>query len=275
MMQLLITCDDCGLSQGINEVTRDHFQQGMVSSASIMTTWAEGRKHAFELLSQEPNLELGLHLNLTEGKPLTEALQKSEVTRRSGVFRNRLLLMPLAIFPPVELTNLVRAELRAQIEVFLETGLPLAHLTTHMHFHIFPSLRKIVYELGQEYGVKWVRNPDIRQSIVPYNLMRNFELETAELPHDFIVPDYLISLYHWVDASPTQLLAALLKCKGIVELVLHPSPASDTTFPKKARYQPSIRVRESRYLVEFFTLLAPYLENEIQIGNSLNWGKND
>jgi hopanoid biosynthesis associated protein HpnK len=53
----------------------------------------------------------------------------------------------------------VAAEIRAQLEAFQKTGLPLDHVNGHHHFHQHPTVMRIILELSQEFGIKAVRVP--------------------------------------------------------------------------------------------------------------------
>src|SRR5437762_4661691 len=82
MKPLIVTSDDCGLSPGINLATLDLHAQGIVSSASVMTNFPS-TQHALELFRAYPSLSVGVHLNLSEGAPLTHS---ASLTGRDGRF---------------------------------------------------------------------------------------------------------------------------------------------------------------------------------------------
>jgi hopanoid biosynthesis associated protein HpnK len=53
----------------------------------------------------------------------------------------------------------VEAELRAQLEAFRATGLVLDHVNAHHHFHLHPTVLRLILRLAPEYGIKAVRVP--------------------------------------------------------------------------------------------------------------------
>lgn len=264
-IQLMVTCDDVALSQGINQSVAELHQHGMASAASLMTNFPQV-EDAFAYFEAYPQLELGVHLNLSDGKPLTDIARYSELVRGSGKFHDRFVLFAFSVFPSDKLLAIMREEMAAQIEVFTQAGLKPAHLTTHCHFHVFPSIRGLVYELAEEYDVQWVRNSNFRMSVMPFNPMLKIE-GYNDVPHDFFVPDYIVSLQHWLDHPPSQLLTDILKLEGTVELVVHPSIEEDENYPRDVRYMPDERHKETLYLQEFFELLQPYLDGEVQVVN--------
>ena len=64
MKKLIFNADDFGISQGVNEAIFRAHTEGVLNSTSIMITL----KHvpqALDLAKQMPNLNIGLHANLT------------------------------------------------------------------------------------------------------------------------------------------------------------------------------------------------------------------
>jgi predicted glycoside hydrolase/deacetylase ChbG (UPF0249 family) len=266
-IQLTITADDCGLSEGINQAALHLYKMGLIQAVSIMTNFPAA-DHAFELFRTHTDLEPGVHLTLSDGTPLTD-MNTSEIVKSDGHFRNQYILYAQSLFASDALLEAMRQEMAAQIEQFLAHDVQPAHLTTHCHFHVFPAVRQIVYDLAETYQVNWVRNSDFRLSIVPFNPVVDKAPSDSSVPHPFIVPDYVVSLKDWLSVDPQEMLNEILTLQGRVELVVHPSTASDTTYPAEVSYTPAERYRELRYLQSLQHLLRPHLNNEIQLMNSL------
>ena len=53
MQRLIVTADDCGMSEGINQATYDLHKRGYISAASVMTNFP-GYRHALERFSDCP-----------------------------------------------------------------------------------------------------------------------------------------------------------------------------------------------------------------------------
>jgi predicted glycoside hydrolase/deacetylase ChbG (UPF0249 family) len=264
-IKLIVTADDCGLARCIDDSTAALFHKGMVTTASLITNYPHV-KDTVAALGSLPNLEMGVHLNLTEGEPLSQKALQSDLVVASGRFRNRLFLLAQSVFLASNLQRAIETELRAQIEHFIDlAGYPPAHLTTHMHFHMLPALRDIVYRLGKEYGVRWIRNSDFRASAVPLHPLLSTTLKQQEASRSFFVPDYLAAVMAYLSFPPEQMLSDLLKLNGTVEMVVHPSEPHDNHFPRHTAYFPSERNRETRYLERLFMLLEPHLGHEVEL----------
>ena len=78
--RLIVNADDYGLSRGVNTGIIEAAETGVVTSASMMVN-LPGFNDAAARAGSRPSLSLGLHLNLTTGKPLTLA---PSLTRRNA-----------------------------------------------------------------------------------------------------------------------------------------------------------------------------------------------
>jgi predicted glycoside hydrolase/deacetylase ChbG (UPF0249 family) len=260
VLRLMITADDCGLSYGIDRAAIDLHSAGMLSTASLICNFPEINS-AFERYSAHPEIELGVHLNLSEGKPLSEAARRSPLVRHSGLFHDRFLLFARSFFPSEKLLNVMREELTAQMDVFVQAGLQPAHITTHHHFHSMPALRNIIKDLAQQYQVSWVRNSELRLAMLPFNPIFSQKIDNSVAN----TPDYLTIVQMWREYPPENLLNAILRLDGWLELVVHPCLAQDPTYPSDVIYSPAERYRELEYLHSFFELLQPHLGKEVEL----------
>jgi predicted glycoside hydrolase/deacetylase ChbG (UPF0249 family) len=253
MQQLIVTSDDCGLSEGINHATVDLHEKGIVTAASVMANFP-ATPHALTLFRQYPSLDIGVHLNLTDGIPLTASSDLSPLHRANGHFRSRWSLFTQALNPTPAFLNAVESELAAQIEVLINSGISPRHLTTHLHFHTLPSLRKIVLQHAKKYGVEWVRAFRLRDTIVPFNPFFRAHSPTENRSDHTL--DYLAVVLYWKHANLSRLAETLNRLSGTIELVVHPCIEQDDTYPLEIRYSPGERYEEVKVLEKVHPFLS-------------------
>lgn len=82
---LVVNADDFGYCDQRNRGIVESFQNGVVSSASLLVN-ADQALEAVEL-SKEYGIPLGLHLNLTEGRPIKT--RHSSLTAENGLMRGK------------------------------------------------------------------------------------------------------------------------------------------------------------------------------------------
>ena len=66
--KIIINADDFGLCDGVNRAVVQAHTQGILTSTTIMANMPAAPQ-AIELARQLPTLGVGVHLNLSEGKP--------------------------------------------------------------------------------------------------------------------------------------------------------------------------------------------------------------
>jgi predicted glycoside hydrolase/deacetylase ChbG (UPF0249 family) len=72
MRNLIVNADDLGWTQGVNRGIAEAHRNGIVTSTSLLANgcaFEEGVQSAL----QSPRLGVGVHLNLSDGKPLAPA----------------------------------------------------------------------------------------------------------------------------------------------------------------------------------------------------------
>lgn len=154
--KLVVNADDYGLTEGVSEGIRMAHLDGIVTTTTAMMN-LPGTRAALDVGRElTPNLGFGVHLVLTAGAPVRPADKVSSLVRRDGRFR-ALGQMDAAIadVDPVELKD----EWRAQIEAFLQTGIPMDHLDSHHHIAaVYEQTLPVLFELAVEYNVP-IRHP--------------------------------------------------------------------------------------------------------------------
>ncbi|MCP3177005.1 ChbG/HpnK family deacetylase [Desulfuromonas sp. KJ2020] len=154
MIRLIINADDLGSGPGRDKGILWAFQEGLISSASILANGPTFQEAA--QLAIHHGLPIGVHLNLSEGRPLAGALPG--ITDNKGFFPGKFRLRSL-LDRPLRNAQDVFDELSAQLGRVIEAGLKPDHLDTHQHFFLFPELTDMVIALAREHGIPALRLP--------------------------------------------------------------------------------------------------------------------
>jgi predicted glycoside hydrolase/deacetylase ChbG (UPF0249 family) len=156
--RLIVNADDFGYAEAIDRGIVEAFDRGIVTSASIMAT-GEAFEHAAALARGRPELDIGVHLALTEHRPLTAAALGSGLVSSDGRLPPSVAALASRLLAGRVSAATLRAELRAQIERVRSAGLAVSHLDGHRHVHALPRVASIVADLAAEYGIAAVRYP--------------------------------------------------------------------------------------------------------------------
>ena len=70
--QLILNADDFGMTKELNKAVLDGFNNGFLSSASLCANGNAFSAAVNDILPDCQGLGIGVHLNVIEGKPLTD-----------------------------------------------------------------------------------------------------------------------------------------------------------------------------------------------------------
>ena len=157
--RLIVNADDFGLSEAVNRAVIEAHENGIVTSTSIMAGGA-AFEHAAELAAACPTLDVGVHLTLTELRPVADSVPS--IVGADGKFAPHATELAKRCFRGAIALGDVRKELDAQIRRVLARGLRPSHLDGHQHVHVLPGIARVVAELARVNGIRAVRVPTER-----------------------------------------------------------------------------------------------------------------
>ncbi|MCF6775296.1 ChbG/HpnK family deacetylase [Thiotrichales bacterium 19X7-9] len=189
---IIVCADDFGQAADISKGIFELLELKRINATSCLTNFTDFQTDAL-LLKSLDHIFVGLHLNLTEGSPLTKAHSLSN----NGQFNslNKLLLRS-----QLRLLNLnsIYLELKAQLERFIHTFNQMPHfLDGHQHIHHLPIVREAVLRLYDEYHLKktntFIRNVayivdqrNLKSFIIQYSGAKRLQklLKQKNIPHN-------------------------------------------------------------------------------------------
>ena len=154
--RIIINADDFGLCTGINKAIQQAHKHGVLTSATIMTNMPAAEE-AIKMAKKMPKLGIGVHLNLSKGKPLSKEPDVEMLVNANGQFTASLLRLSLLSVIRHKFRNAIRAELTCQIQWLIDKGITPTHLDSHKNFHAFPPIFPIVCELARRFKINAVR----------------------------------------------------------------------------------------------------------------------
>jgi len=155
MTRLIVNADDLGYSRGASAgILRAH-RDGIVTSATLMAN-APATEEAAELARAAASLDVGVHLVLTHGRPLSDTRTIPSLVGPDGAF-----LRPREVVGTGRLrSDEVLAEYRAQYaRVRSLIGREPTHIDTHHWVQSDPSVAEAFAALARETGAA-ARNLD-------------------------------------------------------------------------------------------------------------------
>jgi predicted glycoside hydrolase/deacetylase ChbG (UPF0249 family) len=211
--RIIVNADDFGRSTEVNQAIVEAFHKNVISSATLMTNMP-GFQEACELAHSHRLLgKIGVHLNLTEGYPLSDPIRQcSRFCDDVGMLRSRQTRFRLS----KEEKLAVETEIAAQIRACLDRGLRPTHLDSHHHVHTEWAIGAVAITVARQYGIKAIRlsrncGPGIDFIHRVYKGLYNTRLQMCGLAK---------TRYFGSSADVQEILAT---ASGDIEIMVHPT----------------------------------------------------
>lgn len=160
MKRLIVNADDLAADDARNAGIFEAIEAGVVTSASILVNGPAFENCLQRIASANlDHVSFGIHLNLTEGVPLSPGLKS--LTGPGGYFcgkaegHRRLMRKG-----DKAVEEEVRREFTAQIAALCDAGIQIDHVDGHQHVHIFPAAIDSIIGAATEFGILWIRIPE-------------------------------------------------------------------------------------------------------------------
>ena len=265
---LIITADDFGLHEAVNEAVEQASRAGVLTAASLMVA-APAADDAIRRARELPHLRVGLHLVLADGKALLPPHLIPALADRDGRMASRMFVDGVRFFALPGVRRQLEAEIRAQFCAFARTGLELDHVNVHKHFHVHPSLLGMLMRIGRDFGATAVRVPDepswvaarrgaplagaAAALLAPWIALMKHRLRRAHILYN----DRIFGVAASGRMDEPALLEILSRLPpGIAEIYLHPATLSGSAI--------AASMHGYRHAEEFAALMSPRVRAAIE-----------
>jgi predicted glycoside hydrolase/deacetylase ChbG (UPF0249 family) len=178
IIRLILHADDFGMNTSVTNGILCGFRNGLLTSTSLLANapdadraislwkrlladFAAGALPSVEIRRRldDPTIpfDLGVHLNLTQGRPLSGDAYPPELLDRGGRFPGVFALFCRLRRCRHVLLRKVRDELSRQIEFTLDRGIQPTHLNGHQYIEMLPAITPILPELMDRYRIGSIR----------------------------------------------------------------------------------------------------------------------
>jgi predicted glycoside hydrolase/deacetylase ChbG (UPF0249 family) len=232
--KLIVTADDFGISPGVNQAIIDSHIHGALTNASLLVSGKYFTDAVNLAKEKAPQLKLGLHINLTSGKPVLPAAQLPNLVDKAGNFKyGPVALLVMTIIKPAIL-NEIKYEIESQINKLTESGVKISHMDGHHHVQMIPGIFPLVLKLAEKYEISRVRvvNESLLHSIYKTKhlsfLINGGIARYALLKAMCIFNNYKTGTYFFSILNSCRITSNLIKNIAIpdgydaIEIMLHP-----------------------------------------------------
>jgi predicted glycoside hydrolase/deacetylase ChbG (UPF0249 family) len=175
--RIVFHADDFGMNRAVTDGIVRGFQHGLLTATSLLANapdaaraigeWQRlGHEHAtgrlpsspirHDLREPEAPFELGVHLNLTQGRPLTSGYPAELLDDRGRFVGVGRLFAALHRRRP-HFEPALLAELTAQVGFLCDHGFAPTHLNGHQYIELLPGLRPVLHEILRRHRIPVLR----------------------------------------------------------------------------------------------------------------------
>jgi chitin disaccharide deacetylase len=242
-LSLIVTADDFGIGRRTSEGIIQAHLHGPVTATSLMSITGDHVRASIPLLAEAPNLDVGLHIVLTDcGERPVVARQSSGLLDRGGNFLSNGKLWLKAFRGKLD-PHAIADEIAAQAELFVKlVGRAPAYVDCHHHAHQLPGIREALldvmrHDLLPRVTRITVEPPGMIRAVGSVRLKRWFaQLLGKRAAKTFSeswlwTNDYYFGMLAARDlrrAFPWRKYLKRLPSCGVVEWVVHPGLPDDT-----------------------------------------------
>lgn len=244
MKKLIITADDYGMSEGVNEAIVAGIDAGLITSTNVMTNMPF-YKEAIKLKDKK-GVSVGLHWVLTCGNPVLPAEEIPSLVSPNGgfytypEFRRRLRKKLIAYTD-------IKKELIAQYNLYYELMGQPDYWNTHQNTHVDFGIYRLFVNTAAELGINkmrshqriYVKASDNSQKMsLKWRILEPVKSKILDIwQHNahkkgISSPDGLVVCLNRSDINNLEYLFANIswKNKNIGEYVIHPASKNDSPY---------------------------------------------
>ena len=210
--KIIINADDFGLNESCTKAIVQAFSENLISSTTAMAN-GEFIEQAFTLAQENGFLDkVGIHINITEGTPLTENIKSDAFFCENGKFHGRINRLKK---PEKSQLAELKEEVTAQIERLKGIGFEISHADSHHHIHTDVYFEDTIKEVLFRFNVNKIRlHRNIGKIKFYKRIVKNIFNKTLK-QQGFITTDKMGSMEDlalYPDAAQ----------KGVCEIMVHP-----------------------------------------------------
>ena len=176
--QIALHADDLGMNPAVTDGIVQGFERGLLTSTSLLSNAPDAARaldclQQLELCHLQGSLtsmarrerlqdpaqpfDLGIHLNLTQGRPLTGSRYPAELLDASGYFPGIFCLFRRLRQSGESVAAAIEEELTCQVQFMLDRGHRPSHINGHQYIEMLPVMGHVVESLLEKFHIPFVR----------------------------------------------------------------------------------------------------------------------
>lgn len=215
MKNLIINADDFGISKEVNCAIMATMDSNLCRDTTLLVNFKDS-KHAADLaIVNNKEKNVGIHLNLTEGYPLSYKIRnESRFCSKDGLFhyKKEKRIVYLSKFEKIA----VYEELISQIQLCRNFGIPISHADSHNHIHEEPGFLPILLRILKIENIPYLR---LTNNIGKTSFINKFYRNSY---NSILSYNRLAGTHYFGSTKNLKNYNRILDENSIIELMIHP-----------------------------------------------------
>lgn len=240
MQKIIVTADDYGMCNEVDKAIDEGIKNGIITTTNVMLNM-DTFENAKTLRERFPNLTVGIHFNVTTGKPLSNPKDIKTLVDSNGNF------YAIDVFRKKFSKGLISAkdleiELKAQCDLFEKYLGKADYWNTHENSSLNTKTFKVFSKVAKEYGIKATRNFQrvyydkknigVKRALREFLVKNFFNVWFSLIKKDFKMPRARIVGFGKQSKTEGNVLLNAIKKDGrnYLEIVVHPATNGDNPY---------------------------------------------
>lgn len=237
MPKIIVTADDYGMCDAVDKAIDAGIENGVITTTNVMLNM-ETLENAADLRQRYPHISVGVHWNVTTGRPVCNPEQIPTLVDENGVF------WPITVFKKRYSKGLIdpkdlKTELEAQYMLFQKKCGHADYWNTHENSALHLKAFSVFAAVAKKYDIPATRtfqrvyfdkiDLGIKRELREFAVRNFFELWFTQIRKSFRMPQArVVGFDKRSKLEGTYLLDALLNDgRDYIEVVFHPALTAD------------------------------------------------
>lgn len=240
MQKIIVTADDYGMCDEVDRAIDAGIENGFITTTNVMLNM-ETLADAADLRTRYPSLSVGIHWNVTTGKPISDSKTIPSLVDETGTF------WPIGTFKKkyhkgeIVSTDLEK-ELEAQYSLFEKTCGKPDYWNTHENSSLETKAYKVFEKVAVRHGIPATRTFQrvyydkcglgFKCAFREFAVKNFFELWFKKIRKTFKMPMARVVSFDKISKTDGDVLLRALKKDGrdLIEVVFHPAITADSPY---------------------------------------------
>lgn len=279
--KIIFSCDDLGINKKTNDTILKCLKFGIASSTSLLVNTPAFR-HALNNVVPIFKNKIGLHLNLTIGKPVLKNNYLPDLINNKGFFKKKsFFFYMLNFYKKKNYLRQIYRELDAQIKKAKKNKILISHIDSQEHVHMSPVIFSIFIRLMRKHKINKIRY--VNEKIFLNDFYKNFFFKIYNFNYLKSIIIKICMLFNKGKFKSSQKFYSIINIgivtkeniikiisnnnlnNKITEISLHPGEIINDKFYKKYNNNTYMFLKSPNRILEKETLLNKELKNMLYV----------